>query len=941
MLPLLLVGPASLLAVVGLVLGIIRWWFSEYPSIRIPTSAASVAALAAHSSRAVEPWWEQQQRALTARHAAAAAAGAPEQQHEQQQQHQHQQERAKGGLAGGDPMVAIAAGGSRCRVCQAPTTTRCGKCKAISYCSPSCQRQDWNRGHKYECSRLQNQHAIAAANKVAAAKGKAARLQQQQHPQQQQQLNGGGGAQPKAAQHEPEEEAPVPQQVIFPYDVFLRLVVSGAAAQRRSAPRGLLNCLLATRPLRSFLDASVHSARCRKPGGAWCLLCELQDLCARCGDGGGGGGDALSVRPLLRNIRLVAKGMAYGRQEDTHELFYSVVNAIESIQLLEAGGKDAYDARSRETTLISHVYGGYVAPNCLALCLKRFGLGRFSKINRRVAVGEALSLAPFMAEGAMDQGPVDYSLYAVIVHLDHMNSTTYGHYVAYVRAGDGRWYLCDDDSVVPVSLGKVLSANAYMLFYERDTPKPAPNPAYRRPAPAAQQWAAAPAAGAAAEGEGGGDGGEAGPAGRGASALFDATPAEPPFGVGLPPCASVPVPVPRLPSSAPAAPAAPPPPAARRLAARHSLAADAPDGASPAEQLQERLSRVSTAPAALVRMAGAADDSASPSPLSTASSDAEAIAAAVGPAGPGDGHGGEGGWAMPSALELLAAARAQAEAAARAQAEAAARTAQRPAAGGLVGRRSSTGGGERPGAAAPAAFPAGMPSPFAAAAAAPLLGAAGGAGPGAASALPAVRATTRLEGGSLVVRASLPGVASSRDVAVTLLPELLQISVPGRFRLLEIDLPPHVTGGRQISRVAVKLFKRTATLRVDMELADGGAGGFGLGGFGGGGFGGAAAAGRPLVVDLWSSDDAARAAAAAAASAASSDAGSEAASECECLVLSGPGGALTSLASLHPSLSETDLFGMGLRATARAQDVLRRLTVPVPVGGRVSGDGGA
>jgi ubiquitin C-terminal hydrolase len=29
--------------------------------------------------------------------------------------------------------------------------------------------------------------------------------------------------------------------VIFPYDAFLRLVASGAAAQRRCAPRGLLN----------------------------------------------------------------------------------------------------------------------------------------------------------------------------------------------------------------------------------------------------------------------------------------------------------------------------------------------------------------------------------------------------------------------------------------------------------------------------------------------------------------------------------------------------------------------------------------------------------------------------------------------------------------------------------------------------------------------------
>lgn len=48
--------------------------------------------------------------------------------------------------------------------------------------------------------------------------------------------------------------------------------------------------------------------------------------------------------PALLNLQ-VAKGMAYGRQEDTHELFYSVLNAIEGIQLVEAGGKDAYDVR--------------------------------------------------------------------------------------------------------------------------------------------------------------------------------------------------------------------------------------------------------------------------------------------------------------------------------------------------------------------------------------------------------------------------------------------------------------------------------------------------------------------------------------------------------------------------------------------------------------------
>jgi len=103
-------------------------------------------------------------------------------------------------------------------------------------------------------------------------------------------------------------------------------------------------CLLATRPLREFLLADGHCKGCHKPGGAWCLLCELQDLCMRTSDDGGAS-HALSIRPLLRNIRMVAKGMAYGRQEDTHELFYSVVNTVESIQLVESGGKDEFDER--------------------------------------------------------------------------------------------------------------------------------------------------------------------------------------------------------------------------------------------------------------------------------------------------------------------------------------------------------------------------------------------------------------------------------------------------------------------------------------------------------------------------------------------------------------------------------------------------------------------
>jgi hypothetical protein len=81
-----------------------------------------------------------------------------------------------------------------------------------------------------------------------------------------------------------------------------------------------------------------------------------------------------------------------------------------------------------------------------------------------------------------------------------MNSTSFGHYISFVRTsagGSGQWYACDDSRVCRTRASDVLSQNAYMLFYQRDSPKPAPEPGYVRPSPllpltAVQLAAAAP-----------------------------------------------------------------------------------------------------------------------------------------------------------------------------------------------------------------------------------------------------------------------------------------------------------------------------------------------------------------------------------------------------------------------------------------------------------------
>ncbi|XP_020580925.1 ubiquitin carboxyl-terminal hydrolase 19-like [Phalaenopsis equestris] len=42
-------------------------------------------------------------------------------------------------------------GMQNCAVCHSPTTTRCSRCKAVKYCSGTCQITHWRQGHKYEC----------------------------------------------------------------------------------------------------------------------------------------------------------------------------------------------------------------------------------------------------------------------------------------------------------------------------------------------------------------------------------------------------------------------------------------------------------------------------------------------------------------------------------------------------------------------------------------------------------------------------------------------------------------------------------------------------------------------------------------------------------------------------------------------------------------------
>ncbi|KAJ1378103.1 Zinc finger, MYND-type [Sesbania bispinosa] len=110
------------------------------------------------------------------------------------------------------------------------------------------------------------------------------------------------------------------------------------------------------------------------------------------------------------------------------------------------------------------------APNILTIALKRFQSGKFGKLNKRVTFPATLDLSPYMSD--VGDGSDIYKLYAVVVHIDMLNASFFGHYICYIKDFQGNWYRIDDWKVMNVELEEVLSQGAYMLLYSRVSARP-------------------------------------------------------------------------------------------------------------------------------------------------------------------------------------------------------------------------------------------------------------------------------------------------------------------------------------------------------------------------------------------------------------------------------------------------------------------------------------
>ncbi|KFU93838.1 Ubiquitin carboxyl-terminal hydrolase 42, partial [Chaetura pelagica] len=160
---------------------------------------------------------------------------------------------------------------------------------------------------------------------------------------------------------------------------------------------------------------------------------------------------------------------------DTYETFFdislnvkevpSIISALEEyVTLEELDGENSYKcSKCEKMVLATKRCSIHRTPNVLILSLKRFTYDTAGKINKAVKYPEYLDLRTYMSQSSGE--PVWYRLYAVLVHKGFSSDS--GHYICYIKAGDGHWYIMNDDSVQLSDIETVLSQQAYLLFYIR------------------------------------------------------------------------------------------------------------------------------------------------------------------------------------------------------------------------------------------------------------------------------------------------------------------------------------------------------------------------------------------------------------------------------------------------------------------------------------------
>lgn len=412
-------------------------------------------------------------------------------------------------------MPGIVATGDSCVVCGSFTTKQCARCKVVRYCSASCQRSHWKE-HKEQCEefRLSFKSSLqgrknSTVTALVPGTGSSTQIKKILYP------------------YDKFVELFNWKNQGFPPCGLLNCGNSCFA-------NVVLQCLAYTRPLAAYLLEKGHRRECRRNDWCFLceLQSHMERACqsnhafspinilSRLPNIGGnlGYGKQEDAHEFMRFVIDTMQSVCldeYGGERAVHpssqettliqhifggrlqsqvictkcnnvsNQFENMMDLTVEIQgdaaLLEEcldqfTAKEWLDGDNKykcdgcnDYVLAWKRLNIHMAPNILTIALKRFQSGRFGKLNKRVTFPENLDLSPYMSEAT--DGNDKYKLYAVVVHVDMLNASYFGHYICYTKDFSGNWYRIDDCKVDAVELDEVLSQGAYMLLYSRVSPR--------------------------------------------------------------------------------------------------------------------------------------------------------------------------------------------------------------------------------------------------------------------------------------------------------------------------------------------------------------------------------------------------------------------------------------------------------------------------------------
>ncbi|NXF69286.1 UBP42 hydrolase, partial [Ciccaba nigrolineata] len=286
-----------------------------------------------------------------------------------------------------------------------------------------------------------------------------------------------------------------------------------------------LQCLTYTPPLANYMLSLEHTQSCHEEG--FCMMCTMethinQVLCSS--------NSAIKPTSVINGLKRIGKHFHFGSQEDAHEFLCFTVDALQKaclngstkldrssqattliyqifggylrsrvkclnckavsdtyepflditldikavtcltkaleqfVKPEQLDGENSYKcSKCKKMVPASKRYTIHRSSNVLTISLKRFANFTGGKINKDVKYPEYLDLRAYMSQSIGES--LVYALYAVLVHSGF--NCNAGHYLCFIKAGNGLWYRMNDASVELSDIKTVLNQQAYVLFYIR------------------------------------------------------------------------------------------------------------------------------------------------------------------------------------------------------------------------------------------------------------------------------------------------------------------------------------------------------------------------------------------------------------------------------------------------------------------------------------------